>query len=76
MIIEELGDLLYLIVFLSKIAEKENRFKIIDVITNIYNKLIRRHPHVFSNVKIKNEKDVEKLWKKIKKEEKEGRRFP
>jgi tetrapyrrole methylase family protein/MazG family protein len=44
---EELGDLLLQIVFHAEMAEEEGRFNIVDVIREIYEKMIRRHPHVF-----------------------------
>ena len=71
-IIEEAGDLLYSIIFLSKIAEMENKFSIKDIIKSAKEKLIRRHPHVFSDVKVSSAKDVEKLWNEIKRKEKAG----
>lgn len=62
----ELGDLLLHIVFHSVIAEDEGLFTIDEVIDSISEKLIRRHPHVFSNVKVENNKDIERNWEKIK----------
>lgn len=69
-IVEELGDLLYTIVFYAKIAQKENRFSMDDIIETVREKLIRRHPHVFGDLKIETDEDLEKSWEKIKKEEK------
>lgn len=69
-IIEELGDLLYTIIFYAKVAQKEERFTIEDVIDSVKEKLIRRHPHVFGDQKIETEEELEKNWEKIKKEEK------
>ncbi len=73
---EELGDLLYTILFYGKIAEKSKRFTIWDVIEQVKEKLIRRHPHVFGNVKVDSVQDVIKTWEKVKKEEnkKKGRK--
>jgi len=62
----ELGDLLLHIVFHSAIAEDENRFNIGDVIDCISQKLIRRHPHVFGDVKINGNKDILRNWETIK----------
>ena len=62
----ELGDLLLHIVFHSVIAEGEKLFSINDVIDSISDKLIRRHPHVFGNVKVENNKEIEKNWEHIK----------
>lgn len=67
---EELGDLLLQIVFQSNIRENEKKFNINDVIYEINNKLIRRHPHIFSNEIAENSSDVNKIWENIKKTEK------
>lgn len=69
---DELGDLLLQILLHSRIAEEKNKFNIIDVIKNLNNKLIRRHPHVFADKKVKDSDDVIKLWESIKLEEKNG----
>jgi MazG family protein len=66
---EEAGDLLLHIVFYSKIAEEQNQFSINDVINEICEKLIVRHPHVYGNVKVNDEEDVKKNWEKIKSEQ-------
>jgi tetrapyrrole methylase family protein/MazG family protein len=67
---EELGDILLQIVFHSELASKKGYFDISDVIDNLSEKLIRRHPHVFAGLKVKDEKEVIKNWKKIKSLEK------
>ncbi len=64
--IEELGDLLYTIIFYGKLAEKTDRFTLEDIINSIKEKLIRRHPHVFGDLKVKNTEEIEKNWEKIK----------
>ncbi|NGX62658.1 MAG: Nucleoside triphosphate pyrophosphohydrolase [Candidatus Anoxychlamydiales bacterium] len=69
-ILEELGDVLYLVIFLTKLAETKNKFNMDGVIQNISDKLIRRHPHVFADVKVESVDDIVKNWEKIKKEEK------
>ena len=69
-ILEEAGDVFFLVVFLSKIAETKNKFKIDEVIQNITDKIIRRHPHVFSDVKVNSLEDIVDNWNKIKKTEK------
>ncbi|HEY4874286.1 MAG TPA: nucleoside triphosphate pyrophosphohydrolase [Puia sp.] len=66
---EEAGDLLLHIIFYSKIAEEQNQFSINDVINEICEKLIVRHPHVYGNVKVNDEEDVKKNWEKIKSEQ-------
>lgn len=72
-LIEELGDLLYNIVFLAKLAEKEGRFTIADPIQEIHNKLISRHPHVFGEVKLTDSTAVRNQWEELKKQEKKER---
>jgi XTP/dITP diphosphohydrolase len=63
---EELGDLLLHIVFYSKIASEENKFSMKDVVNGICEKLIKRHPHIYGDVKVNNEEDVKKNWEQIK----------
>ena len=63
---EELGDLLLHIVFYSKIASEKNRFNFYDVLEALINKLIYRHPHIYSDTKVNNEDDVKKNWEKLK----------
>jgi len=63
---KELGDLLMHIVFYAKIAEEKDEFTITDVINSVCEKLISRHPHVFSDTKVKDHKEVEKNWEQIK----------
>jgi tetrapyrrole methylase family protein/MazG family protein len=62
----ELGDLLLQIVFHSRLAEQDRRFSIDDVIEAICTKMVRRHPHVFSDVKASDSKAVLKKWEEIK----------
>lgn len=69
-IIEELGDLLYTIIFYCKIAKKEKRFAIEDVLTRVREKLIQRHPHVFGETKAKNVDEVIHKWEERKLQEK------
>ena len=66
---KELGDLLLHIVFYSRIASEKNKFDISDVLNTISDKLIHRHPHIYANVKVKDEKDVKENWEKLKLEE-------
>lgn len=63
---EELGDLLLHILFYSKIASEENHFDIGDVIEHVSNKLVYRHPHIYSNVKVENEDQVKQNWENLK----------
>ncbi len=66
---EELGDLLLQVVFHAQLAKEEGKFTIDDVANGIVEKLIRRHPHVFGDVKVSGSEEVLKNWEKIKKEE-------
>ncbi|MBI2873874.1 MAG: nucleoside triphosphate pyrophosphohydrolase [Firmicutes bacterium] len=70
---EELGDLLLQIVFHARLAEEEGRFTIEDVVRGINEKLIRRHPHVFGEVKAENSAEVLRNWEEIKRREREDR---
>ena len=63
---KELGDLLLHVVFHTQIAEEDNHFNIDDVIDSIQEKLIRRHPHVFGEVKVSDSNEVKKNWEEIK----------
>lgn len=62
----ELGDLLLHIVFHSAIAEDNKTFNLEEVIDTICEKLIRRHPHIFGNVEVKDTKEILKNWEEIK----------
>lgn len=66
---EELGDLLLQIVFHAQIASEEREFDISEVIDSITEKLIRRHPHVFGEVKIHSAEEQTIHWEKLKKRE-------
>ncbi len=67
---EELGDLLFQILFLARISEENGQFDISDVIKEISQKMIRRHPHVFENEKVKDIGEIKSNWEEIKKREK------
>ncbi|MEY4385189.1 MAG: hypothetical protein RLY20_472 [Verrucomicrobiota bacterium] len=69
---EELGDLLLQVVFHCQMAEERGAFNFEKVAQNIADKLIRRHPHVFGKVKVKDVDEVWANWEKIKKAEKHG----
>ena len=70
---EELGDLLLQIVFQAQIAAQEGSFNFADVAKGISEKLIRRHPHIFGDVKVADSKEVLRNWDAIKKTEKKAR---
>ncbi len=67
---KELGDILLHIVFYAKIASEKNEFTIKDVIDSLCEKLIYRHPHIFSDVEVSDEKEVERNWEQLKLKEK------
>jgi len=68
---EELGDLLLQIVLHAQIAKDDKEFEIGDVIKSIAEKIIRRHPHIFGKVKVKDADEVMHNWEALKKEERE-----
>jgi len=68
---EELGDLCLHIVFQVQIAKENGEFSMAEVLDSIIEKLIRRHPHVFADVKVENSDEVIVNWDDIKKKEKE-----
>ena len=70
---EELGDLLLQVVMQAQIAEEEGLFTLDDVVRGINEKMIRRHPHVFGDAKIKDSGEVLANWEEIKKQEKAGK---
>ena len=70
---EELGDLLMQIVFQAELRAAEGRFDIDDVVRGIKDKLVRRHPHVFGDVKLSTSGEVLDQWSKLKEKEKPRR---
>src|SRR5438132_11761902 len=69
---EEMGDLLLQIVFHSQIAREAGRFTVSEVIREIYDKMLRRHPHVFGETRAKDSAEVLRNWEQIKAEERRG----
>jgi MazG family protein len=67
--VEEMGDLLLQIVFHSQIAGEEGRFTVAEVIREIHDKMIRRHPHVFGKTRARDSAEVLRNWEQIKAEE-------
>lgn len=67
---EELGDILFQVVFHSELAEKEGHFNLDNVINDVSAKMIYRHPHVFSDTKSDSNEDIIKNWDKLKEKEK------
>src|SRR5467141_1066215 len=68
-LVEEMGDLLLQIVFHSQIAQERGSFAISDVVREIHDKMIRRHPHVFGEARAKDSAEVLRNWEQIKAEE-------
>lgn len=69
-LMNELGDVLLQVVFHSQLAKERNAFSLTDVIKAVSEKMIRRHPHVFSNERALNSTEVLENWEKIKAKEK------
>ena len=69
---EELGDLLFQVIYLSQIAKEKNEFDFNDVVNSISNKMIKRHPHVFKKKKFKDTKELNEWWEKSKNKKKKG----
>ncbi|MBL7950827.1 MAG: nucleoside triphosphate pyrophosphohydrolase [Flavobacteriales bacterium] len=67
---KELGDLLLHMVFYARIGQEKGAFDITDVLNGICEKLINRHPHIYGEVKVKDEEEVKANWEKIKLAEK------
>lgn len=70
---EELGDVLLQVAMHSEIAEEEGLFTMEDVIQEVAEKMIRRHPHVFGQMQVENSNEVLRNWEEIKRGEKEGK---
>ena len=71
---KELGDVLLHVLFYSKIGEEKGLYDIVDVINFLCDKLIYRHPHVFSTVEVADAEEVMKNWEMLKTREKDGNR--
>jgi tetrapyrrole methylase family protein/MazG family protein len=69
---EELGDFLLQAVFIAEITREEGSFDIDDSVTAIYEKLVRRHPHVFGDVEARDAEQVLVNWEKLKNEERKA----
>lgn len=63
---KELGDLFLHLVFYAKIGEEKAAFNVASVLNGICDKLVRRHPHIYGDVKVSGEEDVKNNWEKIK----------
>ncbi|MEO9805277.1 MAG: nucleoside triphosphate pyrophosphohydrolase [Reichenbachiella sp.] len=67
---KEIGDIMLHMVFYSRIASETNQFDITDVLHGICDKLIHRHPHIYGDTEVKNEKEVKENWEILKLKEK------
>src|SRR5258708_1253668 len=67
---KELGDIMLHLLFYAKIADEKNAFDITDVLNSQCEKLIYRHPHIYGDVKVKDENEVKRNWEKLKLAEK------
>jgi len=67
----ELGDLLFQVIFYAQIAREEGRFEFNDIVEIICEKLIRRHPHVFTNAQFEDEKQLNQAWEEAKQNERQ-----
>jgi XTP/dITP diphosphohydrolase len=63
---KELGDVMMHLLFYAKIAEEQGQFDILDVLNGVCEKLINRHPHIYSDVIVENDEDVKRNWEQIK----------
>lgn len=63
---EEIGDLMLHMVFYARIGEETDDFDVASVLHGICDKLVKRHPHIYGDVKVENEADVKKNWEQIK----------
>jgi len=73
---EELGDVLFLVVFYSRLVEEEGRFQLDDVIERVHAKQIRRHPHVFGEVQARNASEALQSWLAVKERERTEQPVP
>ena len=72
---EELGDIFMSLFLLARIHEENGDFKLSDCLNEACQKYIRRHPHVFTDVKFNSEEELHAAWAEIKKKEKEGKEW-
>jgi ATP diphosphatase len=73
---DELGDLLFQVVFYSRLAEEEGRFTLAGVMERLHRKLVRRHPHVFGEVKARTAEEALRRWNSVKEQEREAKPAP
>ena len=66
---EELGDLLFNVVFTAELCREKSWFTMADVVAGAAEKIRRRHPHVFGDLSAKTPQEVEEIWRRVKEEE-------
>lgn len=66
---EEVGDILLHMIFYAKIAEEQSAWDISDSINAVCDKLVKRHPHIYGDLKVKDEEEVKKNWEQLKLQE-------
>ncbi|WP_421795783.1 nucleoside triphosphate pyrophosphohydrolase [Haliscomenobacter sp.] len=66
---EEIGDLMLHMVFYAKIGDEQQSFDIADALNAVCDKLIKRHPHIYGDVKVQDEEDVKRNWEQLKLQE-------
>jgi MazG family protein len=69
---DELGDLLFQVVFYCRLAEEDGRFDMAGVMDRVHTKLVRRHPHVFGDVVARNEREALASWQRVKEKERDA----
>ncbi|WP_319761626.1 nucleoside triphosphate pyrophosphohydrolase [Maridesulfovibrio sp.] len=69
---EELGDVMFLLLFIAKRYEEQGAFTFADAVDSSAAKMIRRHPHVFADSKVEDQEELLRNWEKIKRSEKKG----
>jgi MazG family protein len=70
---DELGDLLFQVVFYSRLAQEDGRFSIDDVIEHVQTKLVRRHPHVFGETRARTPEEALESWNAVKRAERSAK---
>ena len=70
---EELGDILWNVIFMANIAREQGLFDMETLLAELKEKIIRRHPHVFGDVKVKSTEELMAHWRRIKQEEQEAK---
>lgn len=73
---DELGDLLFQVVFYSRLAEEEGRFALAGVMERLHQKLVRRHPHVFGDARARTAEEALRSWNSVKEQEREAKPRP